>query len=151
MKRLICLLLILICMHPINMVKSTLYNDVQYVRTDGYNSDVKYPVSVVIKSKSDLLNYYEENKDRYNLESFLDVANQYDDSFFNEYTLILVLLEEGSGSIKHKVTKVAVTNDVLNIDIKRIVPEVGTADMAEWHLFISVPKSFSFSSIIVNV
>ena len=49
----------------------------------------------------------------------------------------MVLLEEGSGSNRHKVNELAVIGDSkLMIDIETVVPEVGTSDMAAWHILI---------------
>ena len=48
----------------------------------------------------------------------------------------MVLLEEGSGSIRHEVERIGVDSGDLWIEIKSIVPEVGTCDMAWWHVLI---------------
>ncbi|MBQ8812930.1 MAG: hypothetical protein IJZ85_00310 [Lachnospiraceae bacterium] len=124
---------------------------VQYIRTDGYHEDIDYPVVKIIRSADELSTYYEEYKDIYYLENpakvysdttigFLDACEKYDDAYFEQQILVFVLLEEGSGSIRHQVTDVRVIgNDgesEMEIAIKTIVPEVVTDDMAEWHLMI---------------
>lgn len=49
----------------------------------------------------------------------------------------MVLLEEGSGSNRHNVNSIELSQSgKLNIYIKTIVPEASTCDMAEWHLLI---------------
>ena len=124
---------------------------VQYIRTDGYHEDIVYPVVQIIRSTDELSTYYEEYKDIYYLENpekvysdttigFRDACEKYDDAYFEQQILVFILLEEGSGSIRHQVTDVSVIgNDgesELEIAIKTIVPEVVTDDMAEWHLII---------------
>ena len=122
----------------------------QYVRTNGYHEDAQYPRVAVIRSVAELEAYYEANKDFYYLEKredpasdstigFLDACEKYDDAYFEDQILILVLLEEGSGSIRHDVTAVTVDGDGnMTISINTIVPQAGTADMAEWHIFVEV-------------
>lgn len=125
----------------------------QYIRTDGYHEDVKYPVVRIICSADELKSYYNENKGIYNLErrkdpssdstiGFLDATDKYDDAYFENQILIMVLLEEGSGSNRHKVDYVKKGYDgKLYIDILSQHPEIGTCDMAEWHILIEPEKN----------
>ncbi len=118
-----------------------------YVRTNCSGQDILYPKAVVIRSVEELKAYYEANKDVFDLGShapgadttlgFLDAAATYDAAYFEDRILVLVLLEEGSGSIRHTVKKVQMGQDgKLYISIRTIVPEVGTCDMAQWHIFV---------------
>ena len=105
----------------------------------------------VIRSVRELQAYYEANQDRYNLErredpasdstiGFLDACDRYDETYFEDRVLVMVLLEEGSGSVRHWIEKVLLTEDggkpALVVDIEVLVPEIGTCDMAEWHILI---------------
>ena len=120
----------------------------QYIRTDGYNEGVRYPIVTVIHSVDELNAYYEANKDQYSLErrtgtiysdstvGFLDACDKYTEEYFKNRMLLMILLEEGSGSVRHKVERVANGVDGITVDITTIVPEVGTDDMAEWHILI---------------
>lgn len=122
--------------------------DAQYIRTDGYHEDVQYPVVKIIRSVGELNAYYEANKEEYSLGrndnvssdttiGFLDSCDKYDDAYFEDHILIMVLLEESSGSNRHKVQSVHRNADGrCCIYIDRIVPEAGTCDMAEWHILI---------------
>lgn len=118
----------------------------EYLRTDGYTEGAVYPASCVIRSTEELAAYYEANKDKYNLErgaegssdkGFLDAADAYDDEFFQSNVLICVVLEESSGSIRHTVTGVVPSENGTEVTISREVPEMGTDDMAEWHILIA--------------
>ncbi len=127
--------------------------EAQYIRTNGEHNGVEH---VVVRSADELQAYYEQNKDKHNLErrenplsdqtiGFLDACDAYDEEFFEENALIMVLLEEGSGSIRHKVKRVTVPDPVMStlgikVEIDSIVPEACTDDMAGWHILISVNK-----------
>lgn len=122
--------------------------DAQYIRTNGYTSGVEYPVVRIIRSVRELNAYYEANKEIYDLErrdkvysdttiGFLDACEKYDEAYFEDKILVMVLLEEGSGSIRHKVQSVNMsTAGQCYIYIDTIEPESGTDDMAEWHILI---------------
>jgi len=119
----------------------------QYIRTNGYNEGVAYPVVTVIRSADELQAYYEANKSLYDLESheqlssdttvgFPEATQKYDDAYFSNSALIVILLEEGSGSIRHEVTAVNTENASTIVQINRLIPEMQTTDMAEWHILI---------------
>ena len=122
--------------------------DVQYIRTDGYHEGTEYPDVKIIRSVDELNAYYAVNKDKFDLErkdkvysdttiGFLDACDKYDEAYFENQTLVMVLLEEGSGSNRHEVDNVKLGSDgKLYISINTIVPEAGTCDMAEWHILI---------------
>ena len=75
---------------------------------------------------------------------FLDACDKYDNAYFKRQNLVLIVLQEGSGSIRHEITDVRrhrIENGALDgwdITIDRKVPEAGTEDMAQWHLFLEV-------------
>ena len=129
--------------------------EAQYIRTDGYSEGRSYPYHVVINSKEELQAYYEENKVFFDLErkekvysdntiGFWDACDKYDDTYFERQNLVLIVLEESSGSIRHEITDVRNRWDEKgaslgwDITINRNVPEEGTDDMAEWHLFLEI-------------
>ena len=125
----------------------------QYIRTGGGHEDVEYPVVKIIRSVDELNAYYNANKDKYSLErrtdpasdstiGFLDACDKYDEAYFEDQILVMVLLKEGSGSIRHEVRSIAWSeqNKKLTVYIESIVPEIGTADVAEWHILVE-PES----------
>ena len=68
----------------------------------------------------------------------------YDEDFFLDRSLIVVRLEEGSGSNRHEVTDVLLDSGAYLVQITRILPGpgyAGTCDMAEWHILIEIPKA----------
>ncbi|MBQ7349676.1 MAG: hypothetical protein IJW56_02180, partial [Bacteroides sp.] len=78
---------------------------------------------------------------------FLDACDKYNAEYFEDQILVMVLLEEGSGSNRHNVDNVKLGSDgKLYISIRSIVPEVGTCDMAEWHILIEPEKDINVAS-----
>ncbi|MBP3579940.1 MAG: hypothetical protein J6K12_01695, partial [Clostridia bacterium] len=78
-------------------------------------------------------------------------CDKYDEEYFESQILLIVLLEEGSGSVRHKVERVANGADGITVDITTIVPEIGTCDMAEWHILIEPEVGFAEDADDVTV
>ena len=124
----------------------------QYIRTNGYQEGAAFPGVVIIESAQALTDYYIANRDTFDLErkdavyadttiGFLDACDQYDAHFFEHSYLVFVLLEEGSGSVRHEVRSVEQTaGGKLAVSIDTRVPEVGTADMAQWHIMLELSR-----------
>ena len=123
----------------------------QYLRTDGYHDGVKYPIVKIIRSVEEWNEYYEANKDRYNLSGFPAACEKYDETYFKDRILVLVLVEAGSGSVRYQVTGVTQSGEELNVDIDVHAPEVGTCDMAEWHILIEPEKGVDADRVQVNL
>ncbi len=120
----------------------------QYVRTFGYSDNEQYPKYLWIESKDGLEDYISQNKDSCTSE-FSESVKKYDESFFRNSNLIMIILQEGSGSVRHEVTRVRYFYSGLDEimysvqpEIRRIVPEVQTCDMAQWHIIIEVGKEY---------
>jgi|LSQX01.2.fsa_nt_gb hypothetical protein len=120
---------------------------VQYFRTGGYVEGIDYPYVVIVQSAGELTNYISENRDEFDFESWeatdteeahgmLTAIDAYDDAFFSKNALLIVVVQEPSGSNRHEFLGFGEKNE---IRIRRIVPEVGTTDMADWHILIELP------------
>jgi hypothetical protein len=123
--------------------QKTMDYGVQYIRTGGYHDGNQYPRAVMIRSLQELDAYIEANGDRYYLaqSGFQGKCGKYDEAYFEKGYLVFVLVEEGSGSIGHEVTGSTISSDgTLAIYIQRKVPEVGTCDMAQWHIILEMNK-----------
>mgnify|MGYP006954373206 CR=1 FL=1 len=121
---------------------STTERNVEIVRTQWDSSDVQGQFHVIDSA--------EELNEYVNLENCMKLSNaveKYDESFFEDKTLVFVLLSEGSGSVSHKVRSINFNNGVLEVKVKRKVPELGTCDMAEWTVMFEISKEEA-SSII---
>lgn len=115
--------------------------DASYIRTDGYIDGKKYPYAVKIASRNELDVYVSENSEYQFGDDFYAATEKYDEAFFEENVLVFAVMEEGSGSNRHELMGVTADDVIL---IKRIVPEEGTCDMAEWHIIIEMPKDRAF-------
>lgn len=125
----------------------------QYIRTNGSQENGVFPRPQVIDSLQQLQEYYATYREIFDLErkekvysdtipGFLDACDAYDAAFFEENYLVFVLLEEGSGSVRHEVQRVERTKDnKLSVSIDRKVPEVGTSDMAQWHIILEIGRN----------
>ncbi len=124
----------------------------RYIRTDGYRDGARFPQVVIIENRQQLEDYYAANKAVCDLErkeeiysdtteGFLDACDAYDDAYFENQLLMFVLLEEGSGSVRHDVQGVEQTADKkLGVFIGREVPAFGTCDMAQWHIILELNR-----------
>lgn len=109
----------------------------QYVRT-FIEYTPKLPFTEVIHSKAELDSYIE----RFAVNNFETSTEKYTDEFFSKNQLVLCMIEEPSGSIRHKVKKVTLdSDDYMSIHIKRDIPEVGTDDMALWLIIVETKKT----------
>ena len=119
----------------------------QHIRTFGYHPGRQYPIITVVQTKQELDRYYESYKDQYDFGSravqyeaidtigFTDATANYTDGFFKDSYLVIVLFEEGGGSIRHRVERVAENGEIL---IRRLVPPITTLDIAVWSIIIEV-------------
>lgn len=118
---------------------------VQYVRA-GVEYTPFMPYTVIIRSPEQLKEYIsrhavDANRDNSQYSdgtiSFNMAAEKYTEEYFRIKQLILCMIEEPSGSIRHNVEKVILGNDdSLQIYIKKDVPEWCSDDMATWHIFV---------------
>ena len=122
--------------------------EASYTRTDGYIEKKTYPHVTVINSRAELEKYTADYEGQYNFyhtadsKGFYDVVTPYDAVFFADNSLIMILLEEGSGSVRHEVSGIQYKDGETTIEISRIVPMGdATDDMAEWHVVIEIEKT----------
>ncbi len=128
-----------------------LFYGAQYVRTNGDMGE-SHARTKVIRSREELEAYYEANKESFDLErrttvyadstpGFLDACDRYDDAFFASRELLIVVLEEGSGSIRHEVTSLRHAGEgQWLLEGFCLTPKVGTCDMAQWHILCEIAK-----------
>jgi hypothetical protein len=110
--------------------------DSKNIQTHLYIDDFKSPSVDIIKSLSDLKKYKEKYKDD-TLNLSLD---KYTENYFKNKVLVIATIQESSGSNSDKVEKVVKQNDTNSIYllVKQVKSEIGTADMAMWHLLVEL-------------
>ncbi|MCL2628599.1 MAG: hypothetical protein FWD44_07900 [Oscillospiraceae bacterium] len=71
------------------------------------------------------------------------VSEFYDDSFFSDNFLVVIITGEPSGSIRHKMTSITKKDTTFQINIDRHHPEMQTADMASWVIALELNNIFA--------
>ncbi len=99
----------------------------QYIRKGSGVDGEEYPSTQMIRTLDAMSAY--------------DTTLGYDEAFFKTHVLLVVRLMESSGSVSHNVASVASTGNALSVSIVRLRPEIGTDDMAAWHILIELPAS----------
>jgi len=136
--------------------------NVHYIRTNYHyeyqNSDSLSDNITLITSTRELGRYYEKYRHRiYDGngallpdDNFLNAIKDCTDDFFMENFLVIVRLVENSGSNRHKVETI---DENGNIHIRRLLPEVGTSDMAAWSIIIELDnnsRAEQYSVVLLN-
>lgn len=75
----------------------------------------------------------------------------YDDGYFEEHELVLVLMESGSGSVSHQVMDVLTSPSGVTVTVHRMAPEICTADMAAWLMLVDLPAGTALEDTPVTV
>ncbi|MBR6708163.1 MAG: hypothetical protein IKL84_00630, partial [Clostridia bacterium] len=119
--------------HDLGEVKTWDYS-VQYVRAGVKAEPVRYPAVRIIRSVDEMKRYLAEEANV--SDALTEACRKYDADYFKAQWLMIVLLEEGSGSIRHEVERLGTDGMRTFVEIKTIVPEEGTCDMAYWHILI---------------
>lgn len=104
-------------------------------------SEDQYPDYLHISDYQALQDYLDTLQgDWYKEQVFEYFSEGFDESYFDYGQLIVVSIEEGSGSNRHIVRSFNVVDNELVIEIERQVPDIGTSDMALWHVIIEFDK-----------
>jgi len=124
-----------------NSSPSSDYTDMKFdsknIQTHLYIDDFKSPSVDIIDSVNDIKKYKKNFNDT-KLNSALD---EYTSNYFNNKVLVIVTIQESSGSNSNKVDRVYKTgNYKINISVQRKTAEIGTDDMAMWHLLVELDK-----------
>jgi len=122
----------------------------QYIRA-AYSSGVNQSNITVISSKNDFDQFFPGHMSRMNGGSDNNIHEKYTDNFFTDNFLVIVRLIENSGSNRHEVKSVSENGEIV---INRLLPQIGTSDMAAWNIIIELNNEFNtrqFQTVIVDV
>jgi hypothetical protein len=132
----------------------------QYIRSGyTYSPNDEWPlpaVVTIVTSRNELEQYYENHGRRFSDGfgnqlpdlDFLNAIEKYTDDYFTDNYLVIVWLIEGSGSIRHEVKKI---DENGNIVINRLLPGIGTDDMASWSIAIERNNCFNVEQFQVEL
>lgn len=123
--------------------------DVQYIRTN-YVSEMNGQ-TLVIESREELDQYFNTNKEKYNLGhkekvysdttiGFEDAIVEYDEEWFRDHNIVLILLTANSGSIRYKANNINIEDGTMTVSFNKKAPDMVTCDMAGWHIIIETEK-----------
>ena len=98
----------------------------------------EYPQIVPICSATELNQYIEENEGVYDLSEFKSAAEKYNEDYFHEKSLVLILTKESSGSTYYQ--EVSIMRKNKEVIIERATPVPFTEDLAYWHIIAEVEK-----------
>ncbi len=121
--------------------------DAVYSRTDGYFEEKTYPYVTVLNTRAQLEQYTAEHEGQFNFydnassDSFYNIVTAYDAAFFADYSIIMIMVKEESGSVRHTVEDVVCQDGKTTVTLGRILPDGDTTDdEAFWHVMIKLPK-----------
>ena len=102
---------------------------------DGWREG-DYPILYRLTTLSQLQHYLSDRRE--DVPGF--DAEKYDAAFFEKQELWILLVEEGSGSNRHRVDGISQTEGGWQVDLVRLLPEAGTCDMVCWNVILAVEK-----------
>ncbi|MDE6004360.1 MAG: hypothetical protein K2G88_03140, partial [Oscillospiraceae bacterium] len=113
------------------------HNDAEYDNENSYH---------VIKNHKELESFIAARCESVYMDSTIceleNTLAYYNTAFFETHDLIVVCVEESSGSISHEVQSItADENNNWTVTINRNIPLVGTCDMASWAIFVETNKA----------
>jgi len=118
---------------------SAMVTDAYYIRV-AYDSSATSPTHTVIRSVDELANHIRNaGTSSFGETEYANVITRYTDAYFADNILVIVVLAEPSGSNRHAVESIDSNG---TIGIKQLIPEIGTSDMAMWHILIPLDKRF---------
>lgn len=114
--------------------------EAHYLRASDFTAPGEYPATHLIRSVEDMTAFCTAYAPEYQPSGQLkEHVQKYGPEYFDCKSLIVLMLLETSGSVRHHVANVAMySNNVVNVELERIVPEIGTDDIACWYIFVEV-------------
>lgn len=122
---------------------------VTIIRSDMFDLTDANALTLINDAES-LKQYYRPVDMRFN-ETLFDYLSSIDETFFETKSLAIIGFTEPSGSIRHHVSDIEIAQNHAVIKITRNVPEIGTADMAGWHIIVELPKIDSADIDVNNI
>ena len=117
----------------------------------------EYPGSLLIESTAELGDFIDRHDPEVLSEwtgdgSLMDVLSSYDEMWFNTHQLLIVFLEEPSGSIRHNVRYIFKDPPPkCMVLIDRSIPEVMNDEAAHWYILIELKRSSLSIQPIYNI
>lgn len=137
---LVLLIVVGICINVLvensNMVSKDINFEQTLIKTGAYFDEIDGSTAKIIKSIVDIKEYVLI----YNDEQLKDELKTYNDSYFLEKTLVIIAIQESSGSNWNTLKTLKIIDNKLICSIVRHQPEVGNCDMAMNYILVQVDK-----------
>lgn len=110
----------------------------------GHNGDGSYPYTKTVTTYAEWQSLYLGcSVGSISDGGFTEGLAALDEAFFAEQSLLILYLEEGSGSNRHRVDQVIAEDGTVTVTLTTLEPEIGTCDMAYWAILIPIDKAYS--------
>ncbi|MDD4066673.1 MAG: hypothetical protein PHH22_01690 [Clostridia bacterium] len=137
---LVLLIVVGICINVLvensNMVSKDLNFEQTLIKTGAYFNEIEGSTAKIIKSILDINEYVLT----YNDEQLKNELKIYNDTYFLEKTLVIIAIQESSGSNWNTLKTLKIIDNKLICSVVRHQPEVGTCDMAMNYILVQVDK-----------
>ena len=124
------------------------FNAQSYVNGDclfggvDYSGDYDEPSTWIVNTLAEWQELYDGCDTCYD-EKFLPRVNELNAAFFAEKSLLILRVNAGSGSYRHRVDEVTVEGEALRVTLTTLYHEMDTCDMAAWAVLIPIDKAYS--------
>lgn len=82
--------------------------------------------------------------------SFNEYISKFNEAYFESESLLLIYVDEPSGSFRHQVGQIVVENGALCVTVNAVKPEVYTFDEASWFVPVQVSKNVTDSCTLYD-
>ena len=107
----------------------------------GSNGDGSYPYTKAVNTLAEWESLYLGcSAGSVSNGGFTEGLAALDEAFFAEQSLLILYVEEGSGSYRHRVDQVIAEDGTVTVTLTTLQPEIGTCDMAYWAILIPMDK-----------
>ena len=107
----------------------------------GSNGDGSYPYTKAVNTLAEWQSLYLGcSAGSISDGGFTEGLAALDEAFFAEQSLLILYLEEGSGSYRHRVDQVIAEDGTVTVTLTTLEPEIFTCDMAYWAILIPMDK-----------
>ena len=107
----------------------------------GSNGDGSYPYTKAVNTLAEWQSLYLGcSAGSISDGGFTEGLAALDEAFFAEQSLLILYLEEGSGSYRHRVDQVIAEDGTVTVTLTTLEPEIFTCDMAYWAILIPIDK-----------
>jgi|GEM_PF-3342654 len=84
-------------------------------------------------------------------KQILESYARFDNDFFAQHTLVIALIDQGSGNVSYQVENVKIDHGKLKITIEKDAPMIQTMDFVSWVLLLELDNEYDYSSVKIKL